>query len=395
MLKNVRFVFVLLLALLFVACNPQPETIVETVVAEIPVDVTRVVEVTREVEVTVVEEIEVTREVEVTRVMEAPAPELTFAQETAVVNIPLTGLIDNRDAEISGMAWYGDNLILMPQYPNYFNEYEGDGVLFALPKDQIMAYLNGESFEPLEPIEIPFTAPTTEEELVPGFQGYEAIAFFGEDLFMTIEAETEEGMTGYLLAGTIAPDLSSIVMDTEIITAINPPAPLDNMSEESLIIALPNVFTIYEANGTVVNEAPEVHLFDGALEEIGTIAFPAIDYRVTDATALDEDGRFWVINYFFPGEEFLLPETDAIADTYSAGPTHSASAGVERLLELQYSENGITLVDAEPIQLQLLADGNLRNWEGIVRLDDAGFLIATDRFPSTLLGFVPLPEPEE
>ncbi len=31
------------------------------------------------------------------------------------------------------------------------------------------------------------------------------------------------------------------------------------------------------------------------------------------------------------------------------------------------------------------------NWEAMVRLDDRGFLIMTDRYPSTLLAFVPLP----
>jgi hypothetical protein len=32
-----------------------------------------------------------------------------------------------------------------------------------------------------------------------------------------------------------------------------------------------------------------------------------------------------------------------------------------------------------------------RNWEAIVRLDDLGFLIASDKYPETEIGFVPLP----
>ncbi len=31
---------------------------------------------------------------------------------------------------------------------------------------------------------------------------------------------------------------------------------------------------------------------------------------------------------------------------------------------------------------------NLRNWEGIVRLENRGFLLMTDKYPETLFGFV-------
>ena len=46
------------------------------------------------------------------------------------------------------------------------------------------------------------------------------------------------------------------------------------------------------------------------------------------------------------------------------------------------------LTDTPPILLRLDASVG-RNWEGIARLGDRGFLIATDKFPETLLGFVP------
>jgi len=44
--------------------------------------------------------------------------------------------------------------------------------------------------------------------------------------------------------------------------------------------------------------------------------------------------------------------------------------------------------------MQLMADGNLRNFEGLVRYRD-GFLVATDKYPYTILGYVPLPVEEE
>ena len=57
-------------------------------------------------------------------------------------------------------------------------------------------------------------------------------------------------------------------------------------------------------------------------------------------------------------------------------------------MELRYHMGGVQLTDTPPIQLQLLSD-DLRNWEGIVRLDNLGFLLVTDKFPRTMLGFVP------
>ena len=74
---------------------------------------------------------------------------------------------------------------------------------------------------------------------------------------------------------------------------------------------------------------------------------------------------------------------------YGIGPTHAENNVVERLIELEYTGTELVLSEAPPIQLQLLGDDEGRNWEGIVRLDDRGFLLVTDKFPETILAFVP------
>ncbi len=367
------------LALLATACQPQ--------VVEVTRIVTQEVEVTRELEKLV----EAT--VEVTRIVEASAVPPQIAPETVVVNIPLAGPLASQDAEISGMAWYGDNLILLPQYPN-FSGAEGDGFLYALPKDEIVAYLAGETYAPLEPTPIPFTAPDV-QDTVAGFEGYEAIAFVGDEVYMTIESETGAGLVGYLLFGTISPNLRAVTMDTANLVPIPAQSGVSNMCEESLVVTGDGMFTIYEANGAGVNAAPVVNAFDMSLAPVAPIPLANVEYRITDATELDGDDRFWAINYFFPGDEDLLPEEDSLADEYGEGATHAASAGVERLIEFQYSADAISLTDTPPIQLQLMADGSLRNWEGLVRLDESGFLLATDKYPQTILAFVPLPGEEE
>ena len=39
-----------------------------------------------------------------------------FSQEIMPIEIPLNGEAAERSLEMSGLAWYGDYLILMPQY---------------------------------------------------------------------------------------------------------------------------------------------------------------------------------------------------------------------------------------------------------------------------------------
>ena len=97
-----------------------------------------------------------------------------------------------------------------------------------------------------------------------------------------------------------------------------------------------------------------------------------------------------MINYLFPQSiDKLEPALDPLVSEYGIGPKHADADIVERLISLQLTESGIVVVDAAPIQLELRDDGEARNWEGLVRFDEAdGFLLVTDKFPTTLLGFV-------
>lgn len=305
--------------------------------------------------------------------------------EHTVVTISLSGPLSKSSAEVSGLAWYGDYLIILPQYPTFANR-EGDGEIYVLPKADILAYLDGDDSGPLEPKAIPFIAPGLAKSIA-GFEGYEAIAFDGERVFLTIEAAPSSGMKGYLVSGHIAADLSALVLDTSLLTEVQVQSISDNKSDEALFLANGTLVTIYEVNGAGVNASPVAHLFDTTLASEGTIPLPNVEYRLTDASALDGKNRFWAINYFYPGEDYLLPDSDPLAERYGQGPTHAQEDYVERLVEFEYDEAGIRLVDTPPIQLELLPE-EARNWEGLARLDDRGFLLMTDKFPETILGFV-------
>ena len=322
----------------------------------------------------------------------APLPAATPAPgqpgEAPVVEIPLSGPIAKAQAEISGLGWYGDSLILLPQYPERFAG-GAEGALFALPRQQIEDFLNGKLAGPLEPQPVPFDMAGIETQ-VPGFEGFEAIAFDDDRMYLTIEASPGSAMMGYVVAGTMAPDLSAARLDPATLTPNQPQARRDNTSDEALLISGDQILTFFEANGAAVNPAPHATRFNLELQPGNPLPLAALEYRLTDTTAPDAQGRFWAINYFFPGDEDLDAANDPLA-AGGEGPTHASSEIVERLVEFQITPEDVRLSDTAPIWLQLRSDGEARNWEGLAVLPGQGFLLATDKFPATILGFVAYP----
>ncbi len=310
----------------------------------------------------------------------------TAPKEQTVVELPLSGPLTKKKAEVSGLGWFGDNLIFLPQYPS-FAKNSGDGFLYYLPKAEILAYLDGTSQAKLEPRPIQLIAKGLEHE-VPNFQGFESIGFSGTKVFLTIEAGKGTDMQGYIISGTISPDLSTIQLDTTKLTLIRPQAVSENRTDESMLVLADKILTFYEVNGEAIVADPLAHVFDFDLNPLGTIPMTNLEYRLTD-TALFSDSEFWGINYFFPGDADLLPSTDPIADLYGSGESSAEFDQVERLVKFTFSEDGVTLAKTAPIPLTLTKDA--RNWEGLAVLDDRGFLIVTDTHPDTILGFVPMP----
>jgi hypothetical protein len=226
---------------------------------------------------------------------------------------------------------------------------------------------------------------------IENFEGFEAIAFSQDRIFLTIEAISDNKWVGYLVSGYFAPDLTEISLDPATLTSIPAPVDLINKSYEALVEAGNSIISLYEANGQTVNPSPSAYLFDRQSLISKQIPIQNIDYRITDATPIDKNNQFWALNIFWPGEFWLLPLNDPIADLYGEGATHANSLAVERLIKFDYSPQGITLADQSPILLELVNSNDTRNWEGLAMLDNQGFLIITDDFPDTILGFVPFP----
>lgn len=320
----------------------------------------------------------------------SPIPEIQPVYEQSIHEIPLSGPLSKADAQASGMAWFGDSLVILPQYPDLYPNKKSSASLFTLSKSEILAFLDSSSSKPLIPEQIPFEVSGI-DSLVKNFEGFEAIAFSKERIYLTIEARSNDKWLGYLISGSVEPGLTGISLNPATLTPIPAPVDVINKSNEALVVAGDNIISLFEANGQTINPNPSAHLFDRQSLISKQIPLQSLEYRITDATPIDENNQFWALNIFWPGEFWLLPLDDPIADRYGEGATHANSSGVERLLKLDYSPQGITLVDQPPVLLELADPGDTRNWEGLALLDNRGFLIITDEFPETILAFVPLP----
>jgi hypothetical protein len=308
---------------------------------------------------------------------------------TQIIQIPLEGDIAKRGAEISGLSWYMDQLIILPQYPDRFSE--GDySSIFRIPKKEILDYLDQETpSSPLSVKRIVFDEKEIPDRL-PWFQGYESIVFVRNRVYLTIEINQKRAMQALLAEGTVSENLEKVVLDEATLDSLPMPVQLRNYAYESIVHVDGKLLIFYEANGANLTDGPQMVEVNLANGKISLAPFLNLEYRITDATSVDREGFFWVLNYFWPGDYLkLIPAEDPLATKSDPPIEFSDDKGIERLIEMQYSQNKIKLSDQKPIILASRPDGESRNWEGIVRLDDRGFLLVTDKHPETILAFVP------
>ncbi|MEL7637146.1 MAG: hypothetical protein AAGU03_05255, partial [Anaerolineaceae bacterium] len=161
-----------------------------------------------------------------------------------------------------------------------------------------------------------------------------------------------------------------------------------NASYEALSSDGEFIYAFFEQNGKDQNANPFVLRLDADLENQQEIPLDAISYRVTDATLIDGYGTFWMINYFFPGDTHLTVDEDPISTRYGLGESHQQNEPVERLLKLKLTDEGFQVAEEPPLYLQLLENDEARNWEGLVRFGEQGFLVITDKFPDSILGYI-------
>tara|TARA_B100001758_G_scaffold104756_1_gene89657 strand:+ start:3347 stop:4309 length:963 start_codon:yes stop_codon:yes gene_type:complete len=302
-----------------------------------------------------------------------------LGKETNVQEIKLSGLITDGNQEISGMDWYQDRLFLLPENLG--------GFLFAIPKIEILNSIKSNEKMSITPKQTRFITPDY-KNLINGFDGFEAIAFNGNKVFISIEAEHNEKMNSYIVWGEIDPSTLEIKIEQDHLKWVDTPIQIDNFSFESLLVYGDDILMIYEANGSNIQQDVQQVVFSPSSGKISFMDFTNIEYRITDATKINKNSKFWSINYFWPGDKKkLTPGQDKILNNVKQGRSHSKSNQVERLIEFEIKSSGISISDTEPIQLVLEPDMS-RNWEALARLDNIGLLIATDKYPRMILGYV-------
>lgn len=338
----------------------------------------------------------------------------TNIQERTIEEIAVSWPNGDSILEFSGMDWYKNHLIIMPQRKQFMEEVllkkngESKTEFYYIPKQMISKYLeqgnNDKSICPFK-LKVSVKGFSNLSCLCNGkleFEGFEAIAFHQEKniVFLTIEANINKIMKGFLVRGEIDPDTLCINVDLYNWKPVKIPmnVKIENFSYETLLVTDKKVIAIYEANGEKVNSSPKAYVYDLKLENSNPISFPNIDYRITDATAPDQDYCFWCINYYWPGEKekLLPPENDSIESYCNiTPPSRQSTEIIERLVEFKYKKSKIELVNCSiiPIKQESRNPKCGRNWEGIVRFEDTkskkdGFLVVTDQYPRTIFGFV-------
>ncbi|MCP4291417.1 MAG: hypothetical protein GY780_06235 [bacterium] len=321
-------------------------------------------------------------------------PGVQPSRQTRTVEVRLlemSGPLTEARAEVSGLTWRDNDLIVLPQNPELFAHDDMLG-FFVISKSEILSRLSAENPSALKPKTVLCQA-TGMRRIISGFDGLEAMGIMQDRVYMTVEAKEDTVMAGYLICGHYNMRDNQVTMDMTRLTSIPMGVNIPNVAEESMIIDGEQVITFSEANGKNITDKPLAKVFDKSINFIGTIPFPNIEYRVTDATGLDAKKRFWVINYFYPGErEKLKPAADPEMEKFGIPGDWVEGGCVERLLELELTDDRrIVRTETPPIYLELRKDGRCRNWEAVVRLDDQGFLLMTDKYPGTLFAFVANP----
>ena len=302
-----------------------------------------------------------------------------ISNEIEIKTIPLKGQITNPKKEISGLDWYGNNLFLLPE--------NLEGYMFIISKKELIKSIKSNNPDSILPLKNNFNTPDY-SKIISGFEGFESISFYEDNFIITIEAKDNNLMKSYIAWGKIDSKTLEMIIPIENLLEIKTPIQIKNMTYESSLIYKKDVIFFYEANGKNLQKSITQPKFSLEKKSFSNTTFPNIEYRITDVTKIDKNNRFWAINYFWPGDKKLLqPAKDLLIENYKIGQSHNKTDKVERLVEFEISKNGIIFTETEPIQLKIDID-NSRNWEGIVRLDKKGFIIATDKYPGMILAFV-------
>ena len=144
--------------------------------------------------------------------------------EVEVVKLPLNEFTSDRNLEFSGLCWYKDYLVMLPQYPSKIK----GGNFFYLSKSNIIESIKNQS--PLEPKLIKVNLEGLEQ--YEGFgSGYEAVIFNKDTLFASIEYYKGDETVSLIVKGIIDSNKMTIDFDEKTLLELPNNSGLENFSE--------------------------------------------------------------------------------------------------------------------------------------------------------------------
>ena len=195
-------------------------------------------------------------------------------------------------------------------------------------------------------------------------------------------------MVGYIVKGEIDEVNRIITFPENNIVKIKPPNYIPNACFESLTLKNDTLVVFYEANGKNVNKNPVALLYDLDLNLLKHIPIPSLEYRITDASVISNN-CFYILNNFWSGDEkFYKPAADIFFKKFGLPKNMKDTKDVKRILKLRFTKDKIITTNEIPTYIELAPAEQSYNWEGLVTYDKRGFIIATDKYPTTILAYI-------
>ncbi len=279
--------------------------------------------------------------------------------------------------EYSTMCSYGDNVLIIPQYPNLLGDDNVPGRGLLISKILINKYVNDKAEVPIN-VEILDFMKIDFLTGIANYEGFEAVATDGINFYFAIETGGEKPYT-YAVKAVLNRDHKQLIFDESSLTKLNPPVTIDNASYESLLLYGNRLYFGYEGNGVNINSEPYVLSTDLNFNNQKRVNIQNLEYRLTDFTSAKNNNEIYAINYHWINDtEKYNPGLDQITGI------DLSQIGVERFVPMKITSKGF-IPDIKRHVLDLQYKG--RNWEGVEYLGD-GLLIVTDKYPTSILMYV-------
>lgn len=309
---------------------------------------------------------------------------LGYAQ-THYKTIPLPKNINGVNEEYSGMAQSGNRIYLLPQYGGHKETgLDGDFNIYSLRADSVNKVINGTdnslaAYRTLKLINLNKLPQIIKQD----YQGFEAIAFAGRSVFLSVETE-DTAKYCFVLKGVLDTTSNTVAINSNEFIKLERPFYIDNAGFEALTY-LPKenkLVAMYEFNAAPYGG--NGYLIDTSLTKVPEqIKIPHLYFRLTDLAATAKDGLY-AVNYHWNGEyqqylnnnivknseAYIARQIPALKDSLTRNPDYLKQNTFARIVSLKNYKN-------KKWKQVAVFEGFTKNWEGIT-LFGKGALIITD-----------------